>query len=141
MFRAYRTTTVGVGNTHSECARSIAACVINPIAILLVFFSMTLLRHWKIDGHRLSKDQNRVEECDCKNENRFGNSKRHYMPHRLSHTALITCGVPVFISSTSFLAISREFIPSRCQFCFWTTADRQLLVPNRERDVAACRLD
>jgi hypothetical protein len=43
--------------------------------------------------------------------------------------------VPSVPGFGSFRAIRWEFIPSRCQFCFWTTADRQLLVPNRERDV------
>src|ERR1700733_1157109 len=38
------------------------------------------------------QDQNRVEKCDCKNENRFGNAKRHYMPHRLLHAGIISLG-------------------------------------------------
>src|ERR1700728_2318750 len=36
--------------------------------------------------------KNRVEKCDCKNENRFGNAKRHYMPHGLSHAGIISLG-------------------------------------------------
>src|SRR5271168_1093131 len=37
----------------------------------------------------LVQDQNCVEKCDCKNENRFGNAKRHYMPRGLSHAGII----------------------------------------------------
>lgn len=40
--------------------------------------------------HKIWGQQNRVEECACKNKNRFGNAKRHYMPHRLSHAGVMS---------------------------------------------------